>query len=61
MTFEQAAGRAWHFAAQLLGWRPDDFWNATPRELAEALQPPAETAEPPSAGAIAALRQRFPD
>ena len=61
MTFAESAGRAWHFAAQLLGWRPKDFWSATPRELAEALQAPAEICEPPSAAAIAALRQRFPD
>lgn len=27
-------------AAQLLGWRPDDFWRATPADLAHALAPP---------------------
>lgn len=24
-------------AARALGWRPDEFWNATPAELAAAL------------------------
>lgn len=26
-------------AARLLGWRPDEFWGATPAELAAALLP----------------------
>lgn len=28
-------------AAQALGWRPAEFWSATPAELAAALAPPA--------------------
>ncbi len=28
-------------AARLLGWRPAEFWAATPAELACALAPPA--------------------
>lgn len=27
-------------AARLLGWRPAEFWDATPAELAAALAPP---------------------
>jgi hypothetical protein len=27
-------------AARLLGWRPAEFWAATPAELAAALAPP---------------------
>lgn len=27
-------------AARLLGWRPGEFWAATPAELAAALAPP---------------------
>jgi hypothetical protein len=27
-------------AARLLGWRPDEFWHATPAELAAALGEP---------------------
>lgn len=28
-------------AARQLGWRPDEFWRATPAELVAALAPPA--------------------
>jgi uncharacterized phage protein (TIGR02216 family) len=31
-------------AARLLGWRPDEFWSATPAELAAALAPPGAEA-----------------
>lgn len=34
-------------AARLLGWRPAEFWAATPAELAAALAPP--TADAPLA------------
>jgi hypothetical protein len=49
-------------AGALLGWRPDDFWNATPAELEAvlaALQPQAGA----SAGDedIARLMEMFPD
>jgi uncharacterized phage protein (TIGR02216 family) len=44
----------------LLGWRPEEFWNATPAELGLALQSPAD-GEGPDRAAINALRQRFPD
>jgi uncharacterized phage protein (TIGR02216 family) len=45
----------------LLGWRPHEFWDATPAELALALQGPSEAAEGPDRGTIEALRRRFPD
>jgi uncharacterized phage protein (TIGR02216 family) len=60
MSFGEAAARAWTAAAVILGWRPADFWAATPAELAGALAPPAES-EPPSKDMIDALMQRFPD
>jgi hypothetical protein len=31
-------------AARALGWRPDDFWGATPAELAAMLASPQPTA-----------------
>lgn len=37
-------------AARALGWRPGEFWAATPAELATALCPPAGAAD---AGTIA--------
>lgn len=43
--FADAASRHAGSAARLLGWRPADFWNATPAELALSLaDPEAETA-----------------
>jgi uncharacterized phage protein (TIGR02216 family) len=47
-------------AAMLLGWRPSEFWEATPAELATALAPVA-LAEAPDTEAIAELMRRFPD
>ena len=34
MTFADAARRLAGQAALLFGWRPHEFWNATPAELA---------------------------
>ncbi|XUU61657.1 phage tail assembly chaperone [Erythrobacter sp. HA6-11] len=39
-AFAASAKRLVPIAAQILGWRPDDFWNATPDELALALTDP---------------------
>ena len=60
--FGEGARRLAGIAAQLLGWSPDTFWNATPAELCDALMPPpGEAGEPPSKAAIGALMARFPD
>jgi uncharacterized phage protein (TIGR02216 family) len=49
-------------SAWALGWRPDEFWRATPDELAAALGGPASaTPAAPDANAIAALLAMFPD
>ena len=32
-------------AARLLGWRPADFWAATPAELVAALSPKSDTGQ----------------
>lgn len=48
-------------ASALLGWRPDEFWNATPAELTLALEPVSGVNEAPDPDAIAQLRKRFPD
>lgn len=37
MKFRHSARRLAGHAALLLGWRPDEFWNATPDELDAAL------------------------
>ena len=59
--FGQCAARLSSAASILLGWRPDDFWNATPAELALSLQAPADGVEGPDLSTIAALRRQFPD
>ena len=41
MTFAAGALRLAGLTARTLGWRPDDFWNATPAELAAILAPEA--------------------
>lgn len=38
--FGPGAVRLSGLAARLLGWRPREFWEATPAELAAALAPP---------------------
>ena len=59
--FGAGAAQLCHAASVLLGWRPDDFWNATPAELALALQPPGEAVEPLDRRALEELKRRFPD
>ena len=59
--FGEAARRLAGAAAQVLGWTPDTFWNATPAELCDALSPSGDAGEPPSKAAIDALMARYPD
>ena len=59
--FGDQARRLAGAAAALLGWRPDDFWQATPAELLTALMPEGEAGEPPVGEVIDALMKRFPD
>jgi hypothetical protein len=60
-SFGEAAARLSAAVTRLLGWRPDEFWNATPAELALVLISFDEQPDPPDAKTIEALRQRFPD
>jgi hypothetical protein len=59
--FGDAAARLCGAAAMLLGWRPHEFWEATPAELALALRSPELVAEAPDLQTIADLQRRFPD
>ena len=61
MKFGENAERLWGLAAAVLGWRPDEFWNATPAELASALRTPSQLTEGPDTATIDELRHRFPD
>lgn len=59
--FGAAAVRLCGAASLLLGWRPNEFWQATPAELASSLSFAGAGDEPPDSGTIEALKQRFPD
>ena len=47
--FGPHAVRLFTLTARMLGWRPDDFWSATPAELASALAPLANAPGQPLA------------
>ena len=60
--FSEAAGRLAGVAGALLGWRPDEFWRATPAELGAVLGAMAgEEPESASRGDLERLMERFPD
>lgn len=61
MTFGKGAARLCGAAAQLLGWRPGEFWRSTPAELAACLT--ANEADVPLASRemLSELLQQFPD
>lgn len=60
VTFGSAATRWCGLSARLLGWRPGEFWSATPAELAMALAEPSDPAcpSPPSREMIARMMER---
>ena len=59
--FGEAASRLCGVAAVMLGWRPAEFWDSTPAELALVLRPLTPVAEGPDCAALDELRRRFPD
>lgn len=62
--FAAGAGRLAGLAGALLGWRPDEFWAATPAELAaviEALGGGDRAPVPAGADELARLKEMFPD
>ncbi len=61
MRFADAAERAGGIACALLGWRPSEFWAATPSELAMALGGGRSEAEALGSAELARLREAFPD
>ena len=58
-SFGEGAVKLAGLAARLLGWTPEEFWRATPAELAAALHD--DTVEPVAGEELARLRERFPD
>lgn len=60
--FSEAAGRLAGLAGALLGWRPEEFWRATPAELGAVLGAMAGAAgEAASRPDLERLMERFPD
>jgi uncharacterized phage protein (TIGR02216 family) len=59
--FGDSAARLCAATAALLGWRPSEFWEATPAELALILNRPGDEASPPDMATIETLRRLFPD
>ena len=59
--FGEAAVRLCGGAARVLGWRPSEFWLATPAELSACLGPADEADDPVSRETLAELLRRFPD
>lgn len=59
-TFGQATRRWCPLAAQFLGWAPDQFWTATPREMILSLSNPTDEArtQPPSRAKIMQMMER---
>lgn len=63
-SFAQGAARLAGVAGWLLGWRPDEFWRATPTELAAVLAAARGEDAPDSGldgGDLARLRHLMPD
>lgn len=60
-TFGEAAERLSGAAAMLLGWRPAEFWRATPAELTSMLQQGGAVADGPDRDMLEQLCRRFPD
>lgn len=61
MSFGERAAELAGMAATLLGWRPDEFWNATPDELATALGINRQQEVAVDAAELARLQALFPD
>ncbi|HEY7809336.1 MAG TPA: phage tail assembly chaperone [Allosphingosinicella sp.] len=60
--FADVAGRLAGVAGALLGWRPDEFWRATPAELGAVLRALAPEADAGlDSRELERLRALFPD
>lgn len=61
MNFVERALVCWRAASLALGWRPDEFWAATPAELAQSLPQPTSDEAIMSSEELRSLRSLFPD
>lgn len=60
-SFAATAGRLAGLAARALGWRPGEFWAATPAELALSLGADEPAEIPPTRGEVMTLIEREHD
>lgn len=60
-TFAAAALDLCALAARALGWRPHEFWAATPAELAACLADPSAPPAPLARGDLQRLMESDPD
>lgn len=61
-AFGPGAARLVGAAQVLLGWRPVEFWDATPAEVAAALGGVTQAgSEPADRATLGALLAKFPD
>jgi hypothetical protein len=61
VSFVAAASKLAGQTAFLLGWRADDFWNATPAELACILAVASTDGDAADAQMLSNLMALFPD
>jgi uncharacterized phage protein (TIGR02216 family) len=60
-VFSEAAARLAGMAGALLGWRPEEFWRATPAELAAVLGAMMPEGASASADDLGRLMEMYPD
>ena len=60
-SFGDRAVKQFGAVALLLGWRPNEFWAATPAELAAVLGALSDGFEAPDRHELERLRAQFPD
>jgi hypothetical protein len=61
MNFGNRAAELAGIVSALLGWRPQEFWNSTPAEVACALGLSGDGPEPVDGELLNRLRAQFPD
>ena len=61
MNFVELAVRTAGQTTLLLGWLPDDFWNATPAELATILAALSPRGDAADGTTLTQLMKAFPD
>jgi Phage tail assembly chaperone protein, TAC len=61
VSFAHAALKLAGQSAVVLGWRPDDFWNATPAELAAILSAFTPEGDAADGKILTQLMELFPD